>query len=119
MRTKPTNSFFNKAILLQAAKDSFRKLNPVSLVKNPVIFIVAIGSLLTTIGVLIPLLAIAGNLAKKKITPPSTGTFHTDNWLFMGLLIAVILIVGGLTFFPALSFGPIIEHLLMNQGIIF
>ena len=70
-------------------------------------------------GVLIPVLAIAGNLAKKKITPPSIGTFHTDNWLFMGLLIAVILIVGGLTFFPALSLGPIIEHLLMNQGIIF
>lgn len=77
------------------------------------------GMVIGRFGVLIPLLAIAGNLAKKKITPPSTGTFHTDNWLFMGLLIAVILIVGGLTFFPALSFGPIIEHLLMNQGIIF
>jgi K+-transporting ATPase ATPase A chain len=70
-------------------------------------------------GIIIPVLAIAGNIAKKKITPPSAGTFHTDNWLFIGLLIAVILIVGGLTFFPALSLGPIIEHLLLNSGITF
>jgi K+-transporting ATPase ATPase A chain len=64
-------------------------------------------------------LAIAGNMAKKKTIPPSAGTFHTDNWLFVGLLITVIIIVGGLTFFPALSLGPIIEHLLMNNGITF
>jgi potassium-transporting ATPase potassium-binding subunit len=70
-------------------------------------------------GVIIPVLAIAGSLAQKKITPPSAGTFHTDNWLFIGLLIAVILIIGGLTHFPALSLGPIIEHLLMNSGITF
>ena len=63
--------------------------------------------------------AIAGNMAKKKITPPSSGTFHTDNWLFIGLLIAIILIVGGLTFFPALSLGPIVDHLLMNSGLTF
>ena len=62
---------------------------------------------------------IAGNMAKKKITPVSAGTFHTDNWLFIGLLITVILIVGGLTHFPALSLGPIVEHLLMNNGITF
>ena len=62
-------------------------------------------------GVIIPVLAIAGNMAKKKITPPSAGTFHTDNWLFIGLLIAVILIVGGLTFFPALSLGPDNENI--------
>jgi potassium-transporting ATPase potassium-binding subunit len=68
-------------------------------------------------GVIIPVLAIAGNMAKKKITPQSAGTFHTDNWLFMSLLIAVILIVGGLTFFPALSLGPVMEHLLMNLKI--
>jgi len=60
-------------------------------------------------------MAIAGNLGKKKITPPSSGTFRTDNWLFIGLLITIILVVGGLTFFPALSLGPIIEHLLMNN----
>jgi potassium-transporting ATPase potassium-binding subunit len=64
-------------------------------------------------------LAIAGNLAGKNITPLSSGTFCTDNWLFIGLLISVIIIVGGLTHFPALSFGPIIEHLLMNHGITF
>jgi potassium-transporting ATPase potassium-binding subunit len=70
-------------------------------------------------GIIIPVLAIAGNMAKKNITPPSAGTFHTDNWLFIGLLIALILIVGGLTFFPALSLGPIMEHLLMNAGVTF
>jgi K+-transporting ATPase ATPase A chain len=70
-------------------------------------------------GVIIPVLAIAGSLANKKTVPPSAGTFHTDNTLFVGLLIAVILIVGGLTFFPALSLGPIIEQLLLTNGITF
>ena len=70
-------------------------------------------------GVIIPVLAIAGNMAGKKTTPSSSGTFRTDNWLFIGLLMAVILIVGGLTFFPALSLGPIIEHFLLNGGITF
>lgn len=65
-------------------------------------------------GVIVPVLAIAGSLAKKNIAPLSAGTFRTDNWLFIGLLIAVILIVGGLTHFPALSLGPIMEHLLMR-----
>jgi K+-transporting ATPase ATPase A chain len=77
------------------------------------------GMLIGRFGVIIPVLAIAGNMAKKKITPLSAGTFHTDNWLFIGLLIAVILIVGGLTHFPALSLGPVIDHLLMNSGITF
>jgi K+-transporting ATPase ATPase A chain len=70
-------------------------------------------------GIIIPVLAIAGNMAKKKITPLSAGTFRTDNWLFIGLLIAVILIVGGLTHFPALSLGPVMDHLLMDSGITF
>ena len=78
-----------------------------------------IGMLIGRFGVIIPVLAIAGSLAKKNITPESAGTFRTDNWLFAGLLIAVILIVGGLTYFPALSLGPIIEHLLVNSGITF
>jgi potassium-transporting ATPase potassium-binding subunit len=64
-------------------------------------------------GVIIPMLAIAGSLAGKNITPTSAGTFRTDNWLFASLLIAVILIVGGLTYFPALSLGPIVEHLIL------
>jgi len=78
-----------------------------------------LGMLIGRFGVIIPVLAIAGSMAKKKTIPPSAGTFHTDNWLFVGLLIAVILIVGGLTFFPSLSLGPVIEHLLMNNGITF
>jgi len=78
-----------------------------------------IGMLVGRFGVLIPVLAIAGSLVEKNITPASAGTFRTDNWLFAGLLIAVILIVGGLTYFPALSLGPIVEHLLMNNGITF
>jgi len=77
------------------------------------------GMLIGRFGVIIPILAIAGSMAKKKITPVSTGTFQTDNWLFVTLLIGVILIVGGLTYFPALSFGPIVEHLLLNNGITF
>ena len=77
------------------------------------------GMLIGRFGVIIPVMAIAGSMAKKKITPVSAGTFHTDNWLFIGLLIAVILIVGGLTHFPALSLGPIVEHLLMNHSITF
>ncbi|MFA5329465.1 MAG: potassium-transporting ATPase subunit KdpA [Prolixibacteraceae bacterium] len=78
-----------------------------------------IGMLIGRFGVIIPVLAIAGSLAGKNITPTSAGTFRTDNWLFAGLLIAVILIVGGLTYFPALSLGPVVEHLLMNSGITF
>ena len=66
-------------------------------------------------GVIVPMLAIAGSLAEKNITPTSAGTFRTDNWLFAGLLIAVILIVGGLTYFPALSLGPIVEHLMLMK----
>lgn len=69
--------------------------------------------------VIIPVMAIAGNMVKKKVAPPSFGTFTTDNWLFVALLIAVILIVGALTFFPALALGPIIEHFLMLQGKVF
>ncbi|MGB9072592.1 MAG: potassium-transporting ATPase subunit KdpA [Terriglobales bacterium] len=65
---------------------------------------------------IIPMLAIAGNLAGKKYVPPSLGTFPVTTPLFTGLLISVILILGALTFFPALSLGPILEHLLMHAG---
>jgi potassium-transporting ATPase potassium-binding subunit len=65
---------------------------------------------------IIPMLAIAGNLAGKKYVPPSLGTFPVTTPLFTMLLIGVILIVGALTFFPALSLGPILEHLLMVAG---
>lgn len=70
-------------------------------------------------GVIIPVLAIAGSMVKKRVTPPSAGTFPTDRSLFVGMLIAVVLIVGALTYFPALSLGPIIEHLLMQAGRVF
>ena len=65
---------------------------------------------------IIPMLAIAGNLAQKKYVPPSLGTFPVTTPLFTVLLIGVILIVGALTFFPALSLGPLLEHLLMAAG---
>src|SRR5216683_2872714 len=65
---------------------------------------------------IVPMLAVAGNLAKKKLVPPSPGTFPVHTPLFTVLLVGVILIVGALTFFPALSLGPILEHLLMNAG---
>jgi K+-transporting ATPase ATPase A chain len=64
----------------------------------------------------IPMLAIASNLANKKIVPASTGTFPVTTPLFTALLVGVILIVGALTFFPALSLGPILEHLLLHAG---
>jgi K+-transporting ATPase ATPase A chain len=68
---------------------------------------------------IIPMLAIAGNLARKKYVPPSLGTFPVTTPLFSALLIGVIVIVGALTFFPALSLGPLLEHLLMAAGKIF
>jgi K+-transporting ATPase ATPase A chain len=64
----------------------------------------------------IPMLAIAGNLVRKKSVPPSLGTFPVTTPLFTVLLVGVIVIVGALTFFPALSLGPILEHLLMHAG---
>ncbi|HEY3137065.1 MAG TPA: potassium-transporting ATPase subunit KdpA [Blastocatellia bacterium] len=68
---------------------------------------------------IIPMMGIAGNLAAKKIVPPSAGTFPVYTPLFVMLLIGVILIVGALTFFPMLSLGPIVEHYLMNSGTMF
>jgi K+-transporting ATPase ATPase A chain len=72
-----------------------------------------IAMLLGRFWVIIPALAVAGSLAAKKSAPLSAGTFPTDGGLFVGLLVGVILIVGGLTFFPALALGPIVEHLSM------
>ena len=76
----------------------------------------AITMLIGRFAVILPCLVIAGSLAAKKITPFSAGTFTTDNLTFAIILIGVILIVGALTFFPALALGPIIEHLLMLGG---
>jgi K+-transporting ATPase ATPase A chain len=68
---------------------------------------------------IIPAMAIAGSLAAKKTVPPSAGTFPTTGGLFVGLTVGVILIVGGLTFFPALALGPIVEHFAMTAGTLF
>ncbi len=68
---------------------------------------------------IVPMMAVAGALVGKKIVPTSAGTFPTHGGLFIGLLAGVILIVGGLTFFPALSLGPIVEHLAMQAGTFF
>jgi K+-transporting ATPase ATPase A chain len=78
-----------------------------------------LGALAMLIGrfvVIIPALAIAGSMVSKRVSPASAGTFPTDSGLFVAMLVAVVVIVGALTFFPALTLGPIIEHLLMLQG---
>jgi K+-transporting ATPase ATPase A chain len=68
---------------------------------------------------IIPTMAIAGSLVAKKSIPPSAGTFPTTGGLFVGLVVGVIVIVGGLTFFPALALGPIVEQLAINAGQMF
>ncbi len=75
-----------------------------------------IAMLLGRFAYMIPVMAIAGSLAAKVKVPPSSGTFPTDGPLFVGLLIGIILILGGLQFFPALALGPIVEHLAMLAG---
>ncbi len=67
----------------------------------------------------VPLLAVAGSLASKKLVAPSAGTFPTHSPLFVGLLVGVILIVGGLTYFPAVSLGPVVEQVAMNHGTLY
>jgi K+-transporting ATPase ATPase A chain len=71
----------------------------------------SIDMLLGRFGILIPALALGGSLAAKNVVPASLGTFRTDNGMFVGLTIGVIVIIGGLTFFPAVSLGPIVEQL--------
>jgi K+-transporting ATPase ATPase A chain len=68
---------------------------------------------------IVPAIAIAGSLAGKKSVPPSAGTFPITGGLFIGLVVGVIVIVGGLTFFPALALGPLVEHLAMQAGTVF
>ncbi|MGB7000213.1 MAG: potassium-transporting ATPase subunit KdpA, partial [Pseudolabrys sp.] len=68
---------------------------------------------------IVPAIAIAGSLAGKRSVPPSAGTFPTNGGLFIGLVVGVIVIVGGLTFFPALALGPLVEHLAMQAGTVF
>ncbi len=68
---------------------------------------------------IVPMMAVAGSLVAKKVVPPSSGTFPTDGGTFIALLVSVMLIMGGLIFFPALSLGPIVEHLDMMAGKLF
>ena len=75
-----------------------------------------LGMLMGRFLIIVPALAIAGSLVAKKTVPASSGTFPTDGGLFVGLLVGTILIVGGLTFFPALALGPVVEHLVMTAG---
>ena len=79
----------------------------------------AIAMLVGRFWMIIPKMAIAGSLAAKKSIPASAGTFPTTGGLFVGLVIGVIVIIGGLTFFPALALGPIVEQLAMNAGTLF
>jgi K+-transporting ATPase ATPase A chain len=79
----------------------------------------AIAMLVGRFWMIIPAMAIAGSLAAKKSVPASVGTFPTTGGLFVGLVIGVILIIGGLTFFPALALGPIVEHLAMTAGTLY
>jgi K+-transporting ATPase ATPase A chain len=79
----------------------------------------ALAMLIGRFAMIVPMLAVAGSLAAKNTVPPSAGTFPTDSGLFVGLTVGVILIIGGLTFFPALALGPIVEHFAMNAGTLF
>ncbi len=82
-------------------------------------YILGFTMLIGRFAVLIPVMAIAGSMVVKKASPPSSGTLATDTPIFVALLIGVIVIVGALTFLPALSLGPIVEQFLMNKGILF
>ncbi len=83
---------------------------------NLYLWLGTVAMLIGRFAVIIPVIAIAGSFAAKKTTPPSPGTFPTTGPLFVVLLISVVLIVGVLTFFPALSLGPIVEHFLVQTG---
>jgi K+-transporting ATPase ATPase A chain len=78
-----------------------------------------LNTLIGRFAMMVPMLALAGFLAEKKIAPESVGTFPVTTPLFVVLLVSVVLIVSALTFFPALSLGPIVEHLLMGAGKLF
>lgn len=79
----------------------------------------SIAMLIGRFGVIVPVMALAGNLGGKKYTPPSKGTFPTEGSMFVVLLIGIVIIVGALTFLPALTLGPVIEHFLMVGGRVF
>jgi K+-transporting ATPase ATPase A chain len=95
---------------------AFAGLSANTLFYNPTI---GLAMLIGRFAMIVPMLAVAGSLAAKRTVPPSAGTFPTHTGLFVGLLIGVVLIVGGLTYFPAVSLGPIVEHAAMRAGMLF
>jgi len=95
---------------------AFAGLNTNSLFYN---LMLSLNMLVGRFGVIIPVLALAGSMAEKRISPPGLGTFPTTGWLFVTVLTGVILIVGALTFLPVLTLGPVVEELLMLQGTTF
>ena len=74
---------------------------------------------LSRFAMMVPLLALAGSLARKKIIPASAGTFPMTDFTFIALLVGTVILVGALTFLPALALGPIVEHFLMLKGNLF
>ena len=76
----------------------------------------AAAMLIGRFAVIVPMLAVAGSMAMKSKSPTTSGSFPTDGPLFIGLLVAIVVIVGGLTYFPALALGPVVEHLAMLAG---
>jgi K+-transporting ATPase ATPase A chain len=95
---------------------AFAGLNPNTPWYN---FTLGLAMVLGRFAFIIPALAIAGSLAGKKRVPSSSGTFPTHGALFVGLLVGTVIVVGALTFFPALALGPLVEHFLMHQGKLF
>jgi len=95
---------------------AFAGLTANSLFYNPTL---AFAMLIGRFAMIVPMLAVAGSLAAKKSVPASAGTFPTHTGLFVGLLIGVVLIVGGLTYFPAIALGPIVEHAAMLAGVLY
>ncbi len=95
---------------------AFEGLNATSMFYNAIL---SVTMLMGRFVVIIPILAIAGSFAAKKTVPPSYGAFPTDTGLFVALLIGIVVIIGGLTFFPALALGPIVEHFALKAGMAF
>jgi K+-transporting ATPase ATPase A chain len=95
---------------------AFAGLSANTIFYNPTI---GLAMLIGRFAMIVPMLAVAGSLAAKRTVPPSAGTFPTHTGLFVGLLVGVVLIVGGLTYFPAVSLGPIVEHAAMQAGTLF
>ena len=112
----PAATLLDPKIVMPAIGSAFAGLSANTLFYN------LSGAMAMAIGrfwMIIPTMIIAGSLASKKLVPASAGTFPTTGGLFVGLVVGVIVIVGGLTFFPALALGPIAEQLALNAGTLF